>query len=1126
MKRLSLGKKLLVFLAVDLFLAALCTYGQVVSGTIVGTITDTSGAVIPQAKVTVTDVDTGVSRILTTDSSGNYSVPQLPPGPYKVTVEKRGFARGIHTGVTLFAASTARVNITLNPGSVTQTVTVNGAAAPLLQTDTAQTGRTITVAEVSQLPLTQGHNFQNLLNLDPGTAVAERNHSTFYNPQNSMSSPTNGTPSRANTFNIEGINDNERSGLLQTYILPMESIQEVAVTSSNYDPAQGTALGSVVNVIIKSGTNGFHGEGYEFYTANALEARSFFEVGTNGAPFKFPHSVDNYYGANLGGPIQRDKTFFFVDYLRHPQRLGNFYTFTVPTAAMRQGDFSDPALPTIYNPASGDLADCLQGGNASLCGTGRTPFPGNLIPASEPVAERLLSHVLLPNANQNAPGLQKYENNLLISSAFIKNLSDLDAKIDRYQGQHDHISGRFSYTNPSLDQAGIFGVYGGPLAIGGTNGVEGTGSQSTYSTGINWVHTFSPTLLEEARIGLSRLRNTALPVGYGQDLSTQAGIPGANISPFTSGLTAMEIEGFSNPLLGVFSSFPWVRAQTNIVLGNKWTKIHGNHTLDFGFEYYRIRDDLLLVGWPMGEMSFNSGTTSLNGGTAGNFANAFASFLLDTPSSIQRGFANTFPAYRQNQIFPYVGDTWQVSKKLTFNLGLRWEYYGPPTPHFAGGFSDYNPTTDNLQLAGLGSIPRNQGLAADYHNFGPRVGVAYRVAPNSVMRAGFGMTTMAFPIDNFDYNYPIEPTQAFSSLSSYGPALLTGTTPATFERGFPALPPYVAPSNGLIPANTPLLQNQSYYMVPLNWQNPYIMSWNFAYERYLPGKWVLDVAYVGNRGVHAPVIFNLNAATTYGSGAAGQPEYKTFGRTAETAEYFAGFRSQYDALQVKFDHKFAHDFSVTTSYTYGKAMGYVSESGDYPNELLDYVNLRRNWAQADFNQTHILNQSFIWNLPFGKGEHFLNTGVTSRILGGWQFAGDWEFTSGFPLDFSGCDCPAFNTPGSAGFPNIKGPIRKLYGIQTNPWFDTSVISEPAAGMQGNVGAYVSAGPNFFNLDASLFRRIKLTERFNLELRSEWFSATNTPQFSNPDTSLGDPSFGLVTSATGARSIDFAAKLIF
>jgi outer membrane receptor protein involved in Fe transport len=1112
------------------FLAALSCYGQVVNGSIVGTITDASGGVVPNAAITVTEVDTGLSRALTADSSGYYTVPQLPPGTYTVSAEKPGFATGAHTGITLHADSTVRVDITLQTGAVAQQVTVSAESVPMLQTDTAQTGGTLGEREVADLPLDTGHNFQTLVSILPGAGTAVRNNSIFYNPENSVTTAVNGFPGRANHFNIEGVSDNEVGGLIQAYIPFAEAIQEVNISTSNYDPAEGGALGAVTNVILKSGTNHFHGEAYEFYNGNKLNANNFFAQGVNGAPYQSPHSVDNNYGANVGGPIQKDKTFFFFNFTEHPQRTGYFYILTVPTMATRNGNFSDPALTTVYDPATGDGADCLLAGNPNLCGTGRQPFPGNIIPSTrlDAVAQKLLTYVSPPNANLAAPGFQQYENNFLTSSELIRNASEIDVKIDRNISQRDLVMGRFGYAYPTESQPGAFGVYGGPIASGGIGGVEGTGSNRTFSTGINWVHTFSPTLLSEARIGLIRFRDVAHQIGYGQDLSTQVGIPGANVDAFTSGLSSINISGVSDPLLGIFNSFPWELNQTNIDFINNWSKTKGGHTLQWGLDYHRIRDNYLIAPtWPMGGFNFTAGPTSLNGGSQeGGFANAFASFLLGIPNSTSRGYSYIYPSYRQNYIFPYVGDRWQVSPKLTLNFGLRWEYYGPPTPAYAGGFSDYDPTDNTLRLAGLGSTPRDLGATNYYHNFAPRAGAAYRLTQDSVVRAGFGMSYMTFPIDIYAYwNYPIEPSFAWNSTSSFGPALLSASTPASLTAGFPALPPFTLPASGIIQANTPTLLNQFYYDWNVHEPYPYVMAWNVAYERALPVGWVLDIAYVGNRSVHSPVGMDLNASTIYGAGALGQPEFKAFGRTASTQEYFAGFRSAYDSLQVKLDHKFAKGFSVTTSYTYGKAMGYVDDSGDYPNNLLDYVNLRRNWAPTDFNQTHTLHQSFIWQLPFGKGQHFVNTGLASKLLGGWQFSGFWQFATGFPLNFS-CDCPAFNTPSSQAFPNITGPFKKLYGIQTQPWFDTSAFSSPPAGTQGNVGEYISSGPNFFNLDASIFRTINLTERFKLEFRSEWFHATNTPQFSNPDTNLGDPNFGLVSSATGARMIDFVTKLIF
>ena len=1130
----NLKTRLLVAVAVGLFLGVPPALAQVVTGSIVGTITDSSGAVVPAAKVTVTDLATNVPRVFTTDASGTYSVPDLPPGSYKVSAEKEGFTIGVHTDITLFAAQTVRVDISLQPGSVTQSVTVSGQATAMLQTDTAETGRDINTTQVEDLPLSQGHNFQNLLNLVPGIEPALRQHSTFLNPNNGMSAPAQGVPGRANNFAIEGINDMQHSGELPIYIPAMEAIQEVAVTATNYDPSQGAALGAVSNVIIKSGSNAFHGEAYEIYTGNVFDSRNFFAVGSGGKPYHMAHSVDNYFGGQVGGAIQKDKTFFFVDFFYHPTSVSSFFDFSVPTAALKQGLFTDPALPVIYDPTTGDEADCLPGGNAKLCGTGRTQIgasagtPNILTPTTQ--ATNLLSHILPCAVCTTSTGAPNYVNNLPYNSPLVQNTPDLDVKIDRYQGQHDHISGRFSWQDPKTNQPGIWGAYGGPISVGGTPGTEGTDTMAIYSVGINWVHVFSPSLLMEARVGLGRYNNVAFPSGYGQSLSTAVGIPGLDFNNASSGLLAINGEGFSDPLLGTFGNFPWIHVEDNIVFDDNWSKIHGNHTMTFGLDYYRVRDDYNEVSYQGGEMGFSAGPTTLNGGAAGTFANNFASFLLGIPSSQERSYITESPTYRQNQFFPYFGDKWQVTKKLTANLGLRWEYVGVPTSHFPGSFSNYIPSNNTLTLNGIGAIPMNEGIHADYRNWGPRVGLAYRLTGRDVLRAGFGMSSMPYPIDIYLVNYPIAPTQTWNDISSYGPALLSNTQAASFANGFPAVTPPVIPTNGIISlTGNPTLTSLNQYAMDPNWRNPYLISWNLAYERQLPGQWVLDVAYVGNRTVRAAIDYNINAATSYGSGAAGQPEYIPFGRTALTQLWFEQTRNAYDSLQVKVDHHFAHNFTVTTSYTWGKAIGPSGESNDYVNGLLDYVNVARNYAPTDFNIASMYSQSLVWMLPFGKGMPFLQSGPGNVILGGWELSGAWAAHTGFPLNFS-TNSSSFNTPGNQQFPNESGPFTKLHGIGTaNPWFDKSVFSFPAAGTQGNVGNYVQQGPGFFNMDAALSRTIKLNERFKLLLRTEWLHATNTPQFANPGTTYGSSSFGLVTSTTGLggqRVIDMVGKLIF
>lgn len=1098
---------------------------QKVNGSIVGIVLDPSGAAVVGAQVTITDVNTQVAQVLTTNVSGNFTAPNLPPGTYKVATSMSGFGTSERTGIQLFVDSTQRVDFTLATGTVTETVDVTSGTLPVLQTDTADTGRKLDSAPVSQLPLANGRNFQGLLNTVPGAGVAVKQHSTFFNPQGSMSSTINGNSSMYNDFSIEGIDDNQRTNLLQIYIPPIESIQEVDVTTSNYDPEQGSALGAVTNVILKSGGNKFHGEAYEFYTGNALDARTYFQRSAAGVPFTFPHIVDNYFGGNISGPIPHTKTFFFFSILQHQQRTGRNYLVSVPTTALRTGDFSAAGLPKIYDPTTGDTRDCLPGGTSALCGTGRTQFANNIIPASRisKVAQNLLAYVPAPNTT----GSTLYQNNYQVNSPFSQSLPDYDVKIDHFFPNNDHLSGRFSYEKPVLNQPGIFGIIGGPLSGGGVGGAEGNSSDATYSTGANYNHIFSPKLISETRFGLARFKNVAFPVGYGQSLSAMAGIPGANISDFTSGIATITGEGFSDPMIGGCGNCPSTRAGTIIQAVENMTWVLGNHTLEFGGDYHRVRDDLRLVNNPSGAFAFAAGTTALNAASAPatSFANQFASFLLSTPSTVGRGLVNVFPAYRQNQTFLYVGDKWAATPALSLTFGLRWEYYGPPTPHETGGFSNYNPTNNTLELAGVGSIRRDLGMQKVKTNFGPRLGLAYRVTPKSVVRAGFGMSYMTFPIDLYAYNYPVEPSLSYTSLSSFGPAVLTDSSAATFEKGFPALAPYVAPASGVIPANGALL-NQSYYAINLKWRNPYLISYNLAVQQQLPGNWNVDIAYVGNVGVHTPIESNINAALSYGSGANGQPEYAAFKRSATTTEFFTGYRSAYNGLQVKLDHTFSRGFSLTNSYTYSRSIGYASEASDYVNGLLDYVNQQRNYALTDFNQTHVFNESFLWHLPVGKGSRVLANGAPGYLLGGWQLSGVWEFATGFPLNFSAVN-PGFNTPGSQAFPNMSAKISKLKGLDTKTWFDTTLFSLPAPGTQGNVGNYISSGPAYFNLDSSISRTFSIKEKANFEFRSEWLNTTNTPQFAQPNTQYGSTSFGHVTGTIGnARIINLAGKITF
>ena len=1095
--------------------------GQAVDGSVLGTITDATGAAVPGAKVSVTEVGTNSSRATRSNDSGNYVFADLTPGTYTVSAEVQGFKKEVQEKVPVLVNTTVRVDLQLQPGEVIETVNVV-AGAPMLQTDRSDTGRKIDAIQVENLPIVyNNHNFQGLLNLVPGTTRAFRPHSQFFNSQDSLSTQVNGNSRLGNNLQLEGIDDNERTGLLQVYIPPMEAIQTVDVTTSDYEAELGRAGGAVTNVILKSGANDFHGEAYAFNRLSALQARNFFDRGPNGRPFHMPVTVYNYDGFSLGGPIKKNKVFFFGDYLHISDHRGQSDLFTLPTADFRGGDFravtstavckaKTAADCNIYDPATGN-PDGSGRQIISCHGVPNTICPDRF----DPVALKILNLIRLPNSTSSG---NPYSQNFITSSRLIKTTHTFDMKVDQNPNENNHVSYRFSYTKPVVTDPPSFGFAGGPHG----GGFQGTGTQKTYVPGVNWDHIFSPSLIVESRFGVERYRNDSRQSDYGKNDSDALGIPGVNTEPFTSGLASVNIGGYSNPLVGYSASLPWVRSETNIDFVNHWTKTKGNHTVKWGVDVRRVRDDLLQTQTfnPRGTFNFNDGVTSIPGAKT-SFANDFASFLLGIPNQVGRDLPIVFPAYRQTWFFAFGQDKWQVSPKLTMDLGLRWELYPPATPHFAGGFSNYDPNTNSLVVAGVGGNPRNLGMETRYRYFAPRFGVAYRLSANTVVRSGFGISYEPFPDNTYAYNFPVKQNNAFNASNSFSPALLPDGTPATFAKGFPPPLPAVIPSNGIIPANTALLLNQDYVIIPRNFRNPYVESWNFALQRALPRNFTFEAAYVGNHGVDIATQYNINADLVPGAGVKGEPLFRLYGRKAATTLFFVGTSTNYNALQVKFDRR-SGNLLLTTAYTYSKSLGITDEDGGFAW----YINPRRSYARAGFDRTHAFVQSYIYQLPFGKGQHWLTSGAAAKVLGGWQVTGILTLMTGAPLFFnaSGKD---LNSPGNAQTANISGPFKRLYGVDTQPWFDTSVFSQPAgAGVFGSLGRNVFAGPGFFNLDAALFRKVRLSEKLGLELRAEGFSATNTPQFGNPDTDITHANFGLIKGAGGGRSVDFGARITF
>ncbi len=1106
-------RKIFVLFALAVMFAAL-GYSQAVNATLLGTVTDSSGAVIPNAKVTITDVNTGISRVATTNESGNYTFPDIAPGTYTVSTEQTGFKKENRTGVVVDVNSTARVDMRLQPGSISESIEVTG-AAPALQTDRADTSSKIETVQTANLPVGTRRNYQSLLNLVPGTTRASFQHSQFFNAASSLQTEVNGQMRMGNNYQLEGIDNNERTGLLQILVPPIEAIQTVDVSTSNFEAELGRASGAVTNVMLKSGGNQVHGAAYEFLRNNNLNARSFFDTSVGALHY-------NYFGGNIGGPIKKNKIFFFADFLRITDHEANTNTLTIPTPTQISGDLS-ASTTTIYDPRTGNPD-----------GTNRTPFPGNKITSGiNPISAKLLA--LLPAPNQN---LASGSNNYFALLPFHKDTNSYDGKIDYNLSDKDRLSVRLSRSRPEVFQAPVFGVIAGGPAAGN---FEGTGIQTTYSAGINYTRVFSSTLVGEFRGGVAYYHNEAQNSDYGLNTSETLGIPGVNVGgPFFSGIVGINVGSFySSNLIGYSASVPWVRAETNIDLANTWTKILGNHTIKFGGDLRRLRDDLLQdqTFSPRGVYTFGGGQTSLKTVDAAgkatqsgtSFYNNMAGFLLDLPNQAGRDLGQYFPAYRQTQLFFFVQDKWQVSSKLTVDLGLRWEFYKPGTPHFPGGFSNYNPTNNTLIIAGVGGNPEDLGLKARYKNFAPRFGLAYRLNDKTVVRLGFGISYTPFPDNTYAYNFPIRANNQFDpAINTYGPATLPDGRVATFQTGFPAPINPVIPANGILPV-TGLLNNSSFVVINTDFKNPYTESFNLAIQRALPGHFTLDTAFVANHGVHSVATYNLNAALTAGGGNASLPQ-ANFGRTAGTTLYFAGYSNIYTALQVKLNRRFATGLALTTSYTWGRGMGF--QGGD-DGGLMFYVNPRRSYARNDYDRTQTFVQSYVYDLPFGPGKKWLTSGLVGNIVGGWRITGITTLMTGTPFTIGGGG--ALNTPGSGQTASQVAPYEILHGINIgNPWFTpTAFKPETANGVFGNVGRNSITGPGFFNLDASIVKIIRYKERYTFELRGEAFGVTNTPQFNNPGTDSTsynpDPSkntFGVVRGAGGGRTLQLGLKLNF
>ena len=1079
---------------------------QVLYGSMVGTVTDPSGAVVPNAEVTATDAGTGQTRTDTSDASGRFNLTNLLPGTYSLKVTAKGFRTLDRSGIVITPNTLQRADVQLEVGEATQQVNVS-AEAVQLQTDKADTHTEITSRQVTTLPLGGNRNYQTLINLAPGTSPSTFFNSSIDVPAQNLNTHVNGAAGQTNITKIDGAESiNVWLPQYTGYVAPAETVDVVNVTTSAADADQGLAGASAITVVTKSGTNQIHGSAFIFHNDQHLNARNFFLSPTVDKPVQ----IYNDYGATIGGPIKKDKLFYFVSFEGNTKKSSGNGLYTVPTQDQRNGNFSAYTATTIYDPSTGN-AD----------GTGRTPFANNIIPTRDitPQAQAIQSYLPLPNL----PGTV---NNFAASGSPAINRFQYDAKVNYNPTAKSSIFVKYDNMFATSGGVGIFGAAGGPAP--GPQASPGTGRTSVQVASIGGTYIFSPTVVLDGNVGYQRMDQNVLGTDFGKNYSDTLGIPGLNGSDIRDSGFPNVNWGSGYTGTGVPNWMPLYRTDETYTTNESvaWTK--GTHELRFGFDMVRHHlnhwQPELSNGGPRGYFDFSGGPTALNLGsgssTATNQFNDYAQFLLGLSDNTQKGEQYILMTGREWQFGWFVQDRWQVSKKLTVSAGLRYELY-PLMTRAGYGIERYDPATNDVYMGGRGSVPENAGISVSHKLFAPRVGIAYRIDEKTVVRTGYGLNydpiPFSRPLRGF---YPLTINNNYSAPNGFSVANLGNENtfiPATLSNG---IPPIVGPdlSTGIVPLDPTASERSPNSYI----HRGYVQSWNFTLERQLPGQVVLSAGYVGQHTVHQLADYNINTGFP-GSGTKLLPQ-AGIGRTTATNMWDGYLSGEYNSLQVAFTKQFSQGLMLKGAYTWSHAIDYTDDDGWASTSWNWAPVFQRNRASAGFDRRHVFQLGWVYDLPFGPGKKYVSTGVASKILGGWEFSGIESCYTGTPFTI-GASGTSLNAPGNTqtadqvlldvARPGNVGPGQYYY----NPAAFAPVTAERF----GTSGRNTLVGPGVWNTDMSISRIFPIRENLKFEFRTEFYNLPNTSHFNNPDTTVNDSSFMQITSSYGERNIRFAGR---
>ena len=1115
-----------------IFIGGNPAWGQLSTANISGTVMDSSGAVIPGAALTLRNVDTGFVRATTTDSAGVYSLRAIDPGTYIIRVSKRGFATASQSAFKLFVGQSTTFDFTLKVGTEVQSVNVVSSTAHL-ETTSAELGQAINTTQVNDLPL-NGRNFTELLDLTPGVSpvsTAQNGGGGGGFVGNSIGTFTfpavNGQTNRSNFFLMDGLND-ENSFVSEYNFAPIvDQIQEFRVESHNDSAEFGQSLGGIVNVVSKSGSNQFHGDAWEFLRNNAFDARNTFFP--NVVPFK-----QNMFGGTIGGPVilpgynGKNRTFFFAAYEGFRNHTPATSLFNTATPAELNGDFS--AVPfQIYNPFT-TVPDPNKPGSFI-----RQPFVNNQIPQSL-INPGMLAYAkaLFPApVNTGVPGT-----NAINATATLTRQDEASLKLDHQFNEGNSLWIRYSgYTQPDTSAGGIPNTYNAIFLHG-------------YQAGATYTHTFGGNAVgsfqfarESGQDNVFALYDSSISPNLWQTAGFSPNFAGGfqTGGPFNPGLSINGYLGFvnGNTVQGTqFSNVYEYKGDYSI--------IHGRHTFKMGVDLQSNNTVSPIYGVSDGFSSFNTGNPEAPSGV--NTGDAMASFLLGVPASAGRRNVNETEHGGWVDGF-YFQDTWQASSKLTINLGMRYDFtllpiYGSVAANnqYVGDLNLQNGTYIVARVPAAcgngvgapcipgGTLPthvvatpfsNHAILHNTLDNWQPRLGIAYRLNPNTVIRGSFGRF-----FDNW-----AAAIQIAQNYEGTWPSIgqLLGQNLNNPEPGAPgptatAQDPFHLGTSQPLPAATPFNQVQ-WFMNPFM-QNPYSDQWNFGVQHQFGNNTVLNANYVGSESIRTDVGGFNNVAVTPGPG---NPQSRApYPYIAPTFYDNSIGRANYNAFQFSLNRSTSKGLTYLFSYTYSKTMDFGADGwfGAEGTAIQNPYNLNSAYSPAGYDLTNILSESTVYQLPFGTGQKF-QTGnkALDYAIGGWQVNGIITLTSGSPYTvFAPGDIP--NTGNVTEFANLVGKPN-LSNPTPQAWFNKAAFASPAQYTFGNLGRNSLRSDWFRNVDLSLFREFPITESKSLEFRAEFFNAFNNVVYGQPDSTLTDPTFGEVTyQGNTPRQIQFGLKFYF